>query len=119
MVAYGNDLFLFPQKRGSRYLDKPIDPNTPAHVLKKLQSSNEIEIPPFTVHDLRRTFATNLGDLGFMDDEIGLLLNHTRQGVTQRYNRSHHDTPKWTMMNAWSLRLEESIFESNVVALRS
>ena len=67
------------------------------------------EIERFTVHDLRRTFATNLGDLGFFDDEIGLLLNHTRRGVTQRYNRSHHDEPKLRMMNAWSNRFDEII----------
>ena len=92
--------YLFPQKRGKQILDKPIDPNTPAHVLLDAINSCKKEMDRFTVHDLRRTFATHLGDMGFLDDEIGLLLNHTRQGVTQRYNRSHHDEPKRKMMGS-------------------
>ena len=94
-------------------LDKPIDPNTPAHVLLDAINSSGKDIERYTVHDLRRTFATQLGDMGFLDDEIGLILNHTRQGVTQRYYRSHHDQPKRRMMEAWSRGFGEMIEVQN------
>ena len=38
-----------------------------------------------TVHDLRRTMATHLGDLGIDRLIIGKLLNHAEQGVTGRH----------------------------------
>jgi hypothetical protein len=36
------------------------------------------------LHDLRRTCATNLGDLGPSDDLVALVLSHTRKDVTGR-----------------------------------
>ena len=38
-----------------------------------------------TPHDLRRTFATMCGSLGYDADLIGKLLNHTAVGVTRRH----------------------------------
>ena len=104
-LSKDND-WLFPQRKGTktvRVLDKPIDPYTPAHVLN--DALKGAEIAPFTPHDLRRTMATQLGDMGFLDEQIGLVLNHTRSGVTQRYNRSVSDEPKLAMAAKWADQL--------------
>ncbi len=39
------------------------------------------------LHDLRRTCATNLGDLGISDEVVSLVLGHAKEDVTGRvYN---------------------------------
>lgn len=45
-------------------------------------------MPPWTPHDLRRTFATRLGELGVAPHIIDKLLNHTLEGVSAIYNRA-------------------------------
>ena len=58
------------------------------------------------IHDLRRTMATQLGELGFSDFEIGLLLNHSRAGVTGKtYNKSEYTPQKLHMLTSWEARL--------------
>ena len=49
----------------------------------------------FTAHDLRRTVATMMGELGIEADTIGLVLNHRKPGVTTRhYDHSTRETAK-------------------------
>ena len=67
--------------------------------LKKKTISN------WRIHDLRRTVASNLGDLGYNDSHIGLLLNHQNRGVTAIYNRSTHMMQKKEMLEKWQLSL--------------
>nr|MDP9121128.1 hypothetical protein [Acidobacteriota bacterium] len=44
-------------------------------------------LPDWHVHDLRRTAATYMGDLGIPGPAVSRVLNHTVAGVTARYNR--------------------------------
>ena len=63
-----------------------------------------------TVHDLRRTAATHLGDLGIDRLVIGKLLNHAEVGITgQVYDLSTHAEPKRLAMAAWSNKLLEIV----------
>ena len=63
---------------------------------------------PATVHDLRRTMATHLSDLGIDRIIIGKLLNHAEQGVTGRvYDLGAYAEPKRLAMVAWSNKLVE------------
>ena len=39
-------------------------------------ASNKTKIGDWRYHDLRRTVSTNLGDLGYHDEDIAMLLNH-------------------------------------------
>jgi hypothetical protein len=48
--------------------------------LRRRREREEIE-PAFTPHDLRRTFATRLSNLGVMPHIVEKILNHTLQGV--------------------------------------
>ena len=76
-----------------------------------------------TVHDLRRTMATHLGDLGIDRLIIGKLLNHAEQGVTGRvYDLGAYAEQKRLAMVAWSNKLAEIITgkaaPENVVPMR-
>ena len=63
-----------------------------------------------TVHDLRRTAATHLGDLGIDRLVIGKLLNHAEQGVTGRvYDLGAYAEPKRLAMTAWSNKIMEIV----------
>ncbi len=62
---------------------------------------------PFTAHDLRRTMATNLGDLGISDDVISAVLNHKKPDVTSKhYNLSQREAAKREALTAWATRLQ-------------
>ena len=89
---------------------KPLGPQTPNHLISRLRAGGKLEdVEHFTLHDCRRTAATSLGDAGFDDAEIGLLLNHKRVGVTARYNKSKYDQTKQKMITTWDLRLKKAI----------
>ncbi len=75
-----------------------------------------------TPHDLRRTFATQLGDLGVDQIVIGKILNHAEQGVTATtYALSSYADRKAIAMEAWSNKLVEittgQIAASNVIEM--
>ena len=78
---------------------------------------------PATVHDLRRTFASQLAELDIDRLTISKLLNHAEQGVTgQVYELSEHWSKKVTAMEAWSNKLQEIVTgqaaPSNIEQLR-
>ena len=65
---------------------------------------------PATPHDLRRTFASQLAELGIDRLTISKLLNHAEQGVTgQVYELSEHWEKKRVAMLAWDDRLREIV----------
>ena len=45
------------------------------------------DIPPFVVHDLRRTFRTGLGRLGIPSHIAELCINHAKSGIVAVYDR--------------------------------
>ena len=73
--------------------------------------SQQIVLPDWRLHDFRRTVSTKLGDLGYHDTEIGMLLNHTSRGVTSVYNRSDYFKKKEEMLRAWDKLLKDIIDE--------
>ena len=73
---------------------------------KKDDGEVTIEIDPFSPHDLRRTCATHLAELGFTDEIIGAVLNHAKRGVTgQHYNLFRYDPQKKQAMESWGRKL--------------
>jgi integrase len=69
-----------------------------------------LNIAPWTLHDLRRTFATNLADLGVAPHVIERLLNHvtgTISGVAAIYNRSRYEPEMKAAMELWETRLQD------------
>lgn len=63
------------------------------------------KIKDWRIHDLRRTVSSNLGDLGYHDGDIGMLLNHQSRGVTAVYNRSAYLDKKKEMLEKWEEKL--------------
>jgi integrase len=64
-----------------------------------------LSLPHWSAHDLRRTFATRLGDLGIAPHVIEALLNHTsgfRRGVAGMYNKATYEREMKAALAMWS-----------------
>lgn len=61
---------------------------------------------PWTLHDLRRTFATTLNNMGIAPHVVEQLLGHTLGGVMAVYNRSQYLPEKLDALNKWMERLD-------------
>jgi integrase len=82
-------------------------------------------IPPWSIHDLRRTALTGMARLGVAPIILGHVANHrttTRAGVTLAvYSQYTYDKEKRLALDLWSERLTASIASSrsaDVVAMR-
>ena len=75
---------------------------------QKWLMDKELKLPHFTLHDLRRTFATKLAELGVAPHIVERLLNHssgTISGVAAIYNRFEYREEMRTAIQAWEKRL--------------
>lgn len=61
----------------------------------------------WTPHDLRRTAATKLAELGCPDEIIDEIQNHKKRGVIRTYNRYRYDKEKKLWLERWAKYLEE------------
>lgn len=73
------------------------------------------DLPPFTVHDLRRTASTHLNEQGFNSDAIEACLNHTAKGVRGVYNKAKYEKERTEMMQKWSNHIFSVIYEPNLI----
>jgi integrase len=64
------------------------------------------EIEEWRLHDLRRTAATHMAELGVNRLVIGKVLNHAEAGVTKRYDRHQYKAEKRAALDRWALHLE-------------
>jgi integrase len=65
-------------------------------------------VAPWTLHDLRRTFCTRLGDLGVLPHAIEAAVNHRsgfRKGVAGIYNRSAYEAEVRAALALWDSRV--------------
>ncbi|WP_261816198.1 tyrosine-type recombinase/integrase [Vibrio gallicus] len=74
----------------------------------------------WTLHDLRRTFATMLNDMEIEPYVVEQLLGHALGGVMSVYNKSQHLEKKRVALDIWTNRLltDEDEQINNVVNLR-
>lgn len=70
--------------------------------LNKALESVQQGMVHFTVHDLRRTGATRLSEMGFNSDWIEKALNHKLRGVRGVYNRAEYAAQRSEMLQAWA-----------------
>jgi integrase len=71
---------------------------------------------PWVVHDLRRTAATGMADLGVQPHVIEAVLNHIgghKAGVAGIYNRSTYATEKRAALELWASELKVAIARAN------
>lgn len=74
--------------------------------------AEEFDIPPFRLHDLRRTVATGLQRLGVRFEVTEAVLNHisgAKGGVAGVYQRHHWGDEKRSALAAWNAHLEAVI----------
>ena len=67
---------------------------------------NRLGVEHFTPHDGRRTAATFMSRLGFTDEVIDAVLNHTKQGIIKTYNQNKYDAEKQQALKAWEEKLK-------------
>lgn len=72
----------------------------------------------WTLHDLRRTFATMLNDIEIEPYIVEQLLGHALTGVMAVYNRSQHLEKKKVALTTWISKLEEENDDSNILELK-
>jgi integrase len=89
------------------------------------RARDALELGDVHIHDLRRTFATGLGDMDHNDFDVGLCLNHqsARSPITgKHYNQAAYVEKKRHLFEAWETRLmaivEGREVAANVVPLR-
>ena len=81
-------------------------------------------VKDWALHDLRRTAATRMADIGVLPHVIEAVLNHIsghKSGVAGIYNRASYATEKRAALDAWASHLQVEIAKaqgSNITALR-
>jgi integrase len=73
----------------------------------KLAARRERKRVAFTPHDLRRTAATRMTEMGIPRFIVDRILNHTEQGVGRVYDRYEYLKEKRAALEAWGRRLDE------------
>jgi integrase len=91
--------FLFSDKQGYKDWDTG-----------KAKLDERIRIAPWRLHDLRRTCATQLGELGVQPHHIEAILNHYsghRSGVAGVYQRAKYSDEMRSALQRWADHLDQ------------
>lgn len=103
----GDSDYLFPSPRGTG----PIGSGAATKGMQRARST--FCLADFRVHDLRRTAATGMAELGVSPHTISLVLNHisARTGTitTAVYVKYSYDREKREALDAWGNRLQEIV----------
>ncbi len=73
--------------------------------------------PRFTPHDLRRTFVTELNELGVEPYVIEKLVNHSMSGVMGVYNRAEYSEGRIAAAKLWSDHVISVVGESDETSM--
>lgn len=99
-LAGPNSNWLFPNDAGTG----PINHQSPTKAMERSGPAlDERGITDFKIHDLRRTAATHMADLGVPQDTIDKILNHAKK---DHYNHHKYDREKQEALDAWAAELE-------------
>jgi integrase len=69
----------------------------------------KIAIRQFVPHDLRRTCATFISELGYNDATVDAVLAHLKKGEIRTYNKNKYDKEKQLALSAWETKLTSII----------
>lgn len=90
--------------------------------VSKARLDQHIKLDHWTVHDIRRTVATRMNDLGILPHVVEAVLNHvsgTRGGVAGIYNRATYLREKTEALKLWADHLMAIIGDqNNILPLR-
>jgi integrase len=104
----GGSVWVMPGRSG---LSKPFSHNA----MNQAMGSITFEIPPFTIHDLRRTGSTLLHGKGFASDVIEKSLNHQIKEVRRVYNRAEYAEQRRQMLQFWADYVEDLATEKEIL----
>jgi integrase len=79
-------------------------------------------IPPWVLHDLRRTAASGMAKIGIAPHVVEAALNHKSgsiKGVAAVYNRYNYATEKRAALDAWARRLDAIVMGSEPTNITS
>ena len=96
---------------GRSSLSKPFA----ANALNKALENLNFGIPPFTIHDMRRTGSTLLHEKGFPSDVVEKALNHSIGGVRGVYNKAEYSEQRRKMLQFWADYVEGIASEKKVL----
>jgi integrase len=103
----GSSRWLFPNPTG----DGPLDPHAVSTAARRARK--DIGIDDWHPHDLRRSSATLMGEMGIAPHVISRIMNHvsvSRRTVTgKHYLQFDYEPEKRAALNAWGDRLERII----------
>lgn len=94
------------------------DPSSLPHFVR--DNLEALELEAFTPHDLRRTAATHMHEIGISSEIVSKVLNHKDKGVTAvHYNRYQYDREKQQALETWARKLDGIIngTRDNVVSM--
>jgi integrase len=82
-------------------------------VLARLRKNDKkATLPPWRLHDIRRTVATRLADLGVLPHVVEAVLNHAsghKAGVAGVYNRAAYAAEKRMALDLWAEHIAEAV----------
>ena len=117
----GQSRWVFPSDSGKhpmrgQSIDKAVR-RSDDEVFKKAK------IKHFTPHDLRRTAATHMTEMGISRLVVSKILNHVDSNITAIYDRHSYDTEKRNALEAWGKKIHQlncnQKLENNIVTLKS
>jgi integrase len=111
----GNSRFVL-QSPQLKDMEKPIVYTTVNRAVLRHQEYFELE--KWTPHDLRRTLATQLNELGVLPHVVEKILNHKMQGVMAVYNQAEYWEDKVKALNLWAERIKQIVAGKKVLKLR-
>jgi integrase len=94
--------YLWPARRGKGHLRV----DSVGSALRKAQAHG-LKLRPFSAHDIRRSVASGMGDLGIAREVIARCLGHSPAGVTERhYDHARRDREAARAWQQWADRLD-------------
>jgi integrase len=88
---------------------------------ERIAAANGKPLPPWVIHDIRRSAATCLAEIGVLPHVIESILNHVKPRIEAVYNKSTYEAEKRTALNRWAAHLAAILDgeSSNITPLRS
>lgn len=113
--GYLNSKYVFPSTTTNKSGpgEQPIDRHSLSRsISRKLE---QLGVPKFVPHDLRRTVATRLGDADIGADPIVIekILNHQLQGVQGVYNMQEYMEKRRRTLDKWQFKLVQDRYYTN------
>jgi integrase len=101
---------------GREFVFGPRDKGLFGWGIAKAALDKTLKLPPWRVHDLRRTAATGMANLGHPPHAVEAVLNHvsgSKRGVAGIYNKSQYAVEKRAALDAWAAHILKVVGEAS------